>query len=201
MALTRWEIKEIPVQISQDLSHQIAVSQPDLSTFTEDGSRFLPTSPVSGGIHPLHPSGGIHPLSPSGGVTRRRVVIDATISVTDDETFGSNEHASGGKHGEAIVTHLLPQELITMVQTCGGEVRIELRLNAQTTTSEEDVIVTGDILLYEGTSEQTDDLDGQESVNFIIPRDSSTRKSYTVRNQNEGGDFAVVTMTAVNSAA
>ncbi len=153
-------------------------------------------------FHPQH-GGGIRPLglTPSGTPeVRRRVVIKAHIAVTDDETFGANEHADGDQSGEAVITNQMPQELITMVQTCGGEVRIELRLDARATEGG-DVLVTGKALLYEGTSEQTDDLDGQESVNFLAPRDNFTHKSYTVRNQDEGGDFAEITMTVSNHAA
>jgi hypothetical protein len=147
-------------------------------------------------------NGGLHPLglNPAGvPVVRRRAVIDAHIAVTDDETFGSDEHAHGDKRGEVILTSELPQELISMAQGAGGEVRIELRLDAQATL-DGDVIVTGKIQLYEGTSEQTDDLDGEESVNFVAPRDNFTRKSYTVRNQDEGGDHAEITMTVSNFA-
>jgi hypothetical protein len=145
---------------------------------------------------------GIHPLGVGGGgepEVRRRVVISAHMDLTDHETFGSNEHSSADLFGEAVVTNHMPQELIRMSDGAGGEMRVELKLDVQATI-EGDAIVTGQALLYEGTSEQTTDLDGDEPVKFLAPRDNFVSKTYTVTNEDEGDDFGVITMTVSNFA-
>lgn len=151
---------------------------------------FVPP-PAAGGIRPL----GVGP----GGVpeVRRRVTINAHMDLTDDETFGSNEHGSGDKSGEVVVTNGSPQEIINMVTTAGGEMRVELSINVQVRENG-DTKATGVTKLYEGTSEQTDDLDGTIDVDFLIPRDGIISKTYTVRNTDEGGDFATITLTSSN---
>jgi LGFP repeat len=152
------------------------------------------TPPQGGGLQPLGIGGGGVPE------VRRRVTINAHMDLTDDETFGSNEHNSGDKSGEVVVTNGSPQEIINMVTTAGGEMRVELPINVQVMTNG-DAKGTGTSKLYEGTSEQTDDLDGTLDVDFLIPRDGFVSKSYTIRNTDEGGDFAVITLTASNFPA
>ncbi|MEY2848264.1 MAG: hypothetical protein RI885_929 [Actinomycetota bacterium] len=144
--------------------------------------------------------GGLQPQGLGGGgepEVRRRVTINAHMELTDDETFGSNEHGSGDKSGEVVVTNGSPQEIINMVVTAGGEMRVELPINVQA-RSNGDTKATGTAKLFEGTSEQTDDLDGQLDVDFLIPRDGFVSKDYTIRNTDEGGDFATIKLTASN---
>ena len=38
-------------------------------------------------------------------------------------------------------------------------------------------------------------------VKFLVPRDSFTAKSYTISNEDEGGDFGVITLNVRNNAA
>ncbi len=147
--------------------------------------------PSGGGLQPQGIGGSGEPE------VRRRVTVNAHMDLTDDETFGSNEHNSGDKSGEVVVTNGSPQEIINMVTTAGGEMRVELPINVQA-RSNGDTKATGTAKLYEGTSEQTDDLDGTLDVDFLIPRDGFVSKSYTIRNTDEGGDFAVITLTASN---
>jgi hypothetical protein len=145
-------------------------------------------------------SGGLHPMGLGGNGSpevRRRVTIAAHMDLTDDETFGDNERGAADLFREAVVTNSMPQDLISMDGVAGGEMRVELRLDAQALING-DVIIQGKIELYEGTSEQTTDLDGTESVKFLIPRDNFVAKTFTIRNTDEGGDFAVVTMNTGN---
>ena len=130
---------------------------------------------------------------------RRRVVIAAHMHLTDHETFGSNEHSDADLQREAIITNRTPQQLMQMSDGAGGELKVELKLDAQA-TDEGDVILTGQVLMFEGTSENSNDLDGDEPVNFLVPRDNFTSKTYTVTNEDEGGDVGVVTLTASNFA-
>lgn len=48
----------------------------------------------------------------------------------------------------------------------------------------------GKVLLYEGTSTETNDLDGQVDVNITVPRDQFRSYSVNVKNDDEGGDHA-----------
>ncbi|MFT3973199.1 MAG: hypothetical protein QM699_07050 [Amaricoccus sp.] len=149
------------------------------------------------------PGGGLQPQGLGGDGTpevRRRVTVNAHMELTDDETFGSDEHNSGDKSGEVLVTSENPQEIINMVVKAGGEMRVELPISVQARASG-DTKATGTAKLYEGTSEETDDLDGTLDVDFLIPRDGFISKEYTIRNTDEGGDFAVIKLTASNFPA
>lgn len=156
---------------------------------------------VSSTTYVAREGGGLQPLGlgDGGGApeVRRRVTVNAHMELTDDETFASNQHGSGDLSGEVVVTNGNPQEIINMVVTAGGEMRVELPLNVQARDGG-DVKATGQAKLYEGTSEQTDDLDGTLGIDFLVPRDGFISKQFTIRNTDEGGDFAVITLTASN---
>lgn len=149
----------------------------------------------------LNQSGGLRPqgLGTNGSLeVRRRVVASANMRLTDDETFGSNEHGEASGFGEIVVTNSNPQEVMPkVIGTAGEEVRVELRLVGQALTNG-DVRITGKVELYEGTSDQSDDLDGDEDIAILIPRDEFRSYSMRVRNEDEGGDFADITMNFSN---
>jgi hypothetical protein len=62
-----------------------------------------------------------------------------------------------------------------------------------------DVRIYGVALLFEGTSEDTSDLDGRTEFTFLVPRGKMVSNSQKVRNTDEGGDFATIDMTVNNS--
>lgn len=130
---------------------------------------------------------------------RRRVVCNAHLYLTDDEWLGSDEHSDADKSAEVVLTNGSPQEVIRVSDGAGGELRVELTLNAQVREAG-DVRMVGMALLYEGTSEQDSDLDGDEPISFLVPRDGFVSKEYTVSNENEGGDTGVITLTVSNFA-
>jgi hypothetical protein len=86
--------------------------------------------------------------------------------------------------------------VLTLIDGAGGEMRVELVLIAKA-KSNGDVLVDGTAVLYEGTSEQTDerDGDGDETFQVLVPRDSITSQTIRVRNEDEGDDFADTQMT------
>lgn len=137
---------------------------------------------------------GVRPqgLGP-GGVPqiRRKVVCSGSMHITDDETFGSDEHADASSPPlEAVVSNESPLEVLPgFVGRAGGEVRVEVKLTALARNSG-DVTVTGKVYLFEGTSTETNDLDGQVDVNITVPRDQFRSYSTQVVNQDEGGDHA-----------
>ena len=151
-----------------------------------------PGTPGLGTLSHDHPEGE----SPQ---VRRRLSVGAAMQLTDDETFGSNEHSEAEKSGDAVITNDLPQKVLTLVDGAGGEMRVEVVLTAKAKDNG-DVLVDGVANLWEGTSEQTDDHDGDETFQVLVPRDSFTSQDVTVRNEDEGGDFANIQMTFNNSA-
>ncbi|HEX6686295.1 MAG TPA: hypothetical protein VF062_26220 [Candidatus Limnocylindrales bacterium] len=155
------------------------------------------TAASGGGLHPLGlPDGGTDPM------IRRVVALSATINATDHETFGSNEHGSNSGSTTMAVTNYHPQELITLDARAGGEVRVELQVTAAATGPMGDVQITGKVLLFEGDSDSTDDLDDETPIDFVIPPGWSSQKTYTVYNPGwGGGDSGTVNLTAWNNPA
>ena len=156
------------------------------------------TPPAAGG------GTGVIPQGIPGGSNkpdvRRRLVCAAHMDLTDDETFGSDEHGSADKQNEAVLTNDLPQDVLTMQKGAGGEVRVELTLLGQVKLSG-DVLIQGTALLFEGTSEHSSDLDGDIDFTVLVPRDGVISRTVTVWNEDEGGDKGVIAMTFSNFAA
>jgi hypothetical protein len=181
-------------RISNFQHGQIAWS-PALGAATSWTSYTPPATGSGAGVHPLGiPSGSNAPD------VRRRLVCAAHMDLTDDETFGSDEHARAHKQNEAVLTNDLPQDVLTMQKGAGGELRVELTLLGQVKLSG-DVLVQGKALLYEGTSEQTNDLDGDLDFTVLVPRDGVISRTVTVWNEDEGGDKGVIAMSFSNFAA
>jgi hypothetical protein len=158
---------------------------------------------VSSSSFRINNTGGVKPQGVGGdGVpeVRRRVVLSAHIDLTDDETFGSNEHGSADGQTEGFVSNKTPRTLLSLIGKAGGEVRVELSLDAVAVT-EGDVQMSGSAKLFEGTSEESDDLDGTAPINFTVPRDNFIKQSIHVRNSDEGGDFADITLVVSNFPA
>jgi hypothetical protein len=117
-----------------------------------------------------------------------------SVNITDSETFGSNEHCARGLFGTGAA-QLPTTKVATVTDTdngCGGEIRVEARITA-TLSSNGTFCMSGNqarILLYEGTSESTTDLDGEvHLVGCVQPGQTRTWQG-TVNNTDEGGDFA-----------
>lgn len=80
----------------------------------------------------------------------------------------------------------------------GGECRAELRLTGQQQNGG-NVLVTGEALFFEGTSESTSDLDGRKDFTILIPKGKMVSNTQVVKNLDEGGDYATIKMTINNS--
>jgi hypothetical protein len=128
----------------------------------------------------------------------RRLTASASIFGVDDETFGSDEYGRASFRKETTLSNSNPQDVLSMECRWGGECRVELDLTGQLVDNG-DVRVSGKALLFEGTSENTDDLDGETNFTVVVPRGKTISSSQTVRNTDEGGDYAKITMTFSNS--
>lgn len=83
----------------------------------------------------------------------------------------------------------------------GGECRVEVEATARLMNRDGDVEVHGVVKLYEGTSTNSRDLDGVRDFVFTVPADEETQvKTIHVRNDDEGGDWADVRITAYNNS-
>ncbi|GAA3445334.1 hypothetical protein [Planomonospora venezuelensis] len=120
------------------------------------------------------------------------------MHISDYETFGSNQ----------ICNHRIP---ITNTGTtgatsaywyfgkCGGEIRAEIHYSISR-DSGGFLNVKGNTYLYEGASENTADLDGEQSFRFKVPPRSTHSKLMEVWNTDEDqpADFVRLTLTLNN---
>lgn len=130
---------------------------------------------------------------------QNRIAHSVRVDITDDETFGSNEHASVSRAGTLVLDAGRPEHTDLTVGKCGGEMRVELRVTYRQAAGGA-VAVAGRALLYEGTSENTTDLDGRASFDGTVASGSSRGFNVRVRNTDEGGDFADIRVTVGNLA-
>jgi hypothetical protein len=131
--------------------------------------------------------------------TDRRVVVTASFEGQDYETFGSNEYPPPFNTTRSVIlTSDNPQGLLSFQIRWGGECRAEFNTLVQR-SSDNAVRIYGDLKLFEGTSENTNDLDGTTVIDFICPRSSTVPYEAFVRNTDENDDdWAKVKMTVTN---
>lgn len=127
----------------------------------------------------------------------RIITASATINGVDDETFGSNEFGHAEFTRETVLGDAQPQNGMRMQCRWGGECRVELDLTGQLLNNE-DVRISGVALLFEGTSEDTNDLNGRTEFTFLVPRGKTVSNQQQVKNTDEGGDFATIDMSVSN---
>ncbi|QPW51608.1 hypothetical protein G9298_28465 (plasmid) [Bacillus thuringiensis] len=131
---------------------------------------------------------------------KRRLRIQGTIEIVDDENFPeSDEYCPDQLEPSSTpLTQDNIQQVYRDSKVCGKEVRIEISLNGLLLENG-DIRVTGDIKLYEGVSDSSNDLDGTEDVNFLVPANGTpTAYPARVRNRDEGGDYAKITFNCTN---
>ena len=134
----------------------------------------------------------------------REVVLAGTMVLHDYETFANDEEKTVDFSGSGIpTTHQLGPfqthvDLPVWIDKVGGEIRGEVRLILDW-KNDSSVDVKFNIKLYEGTSEDTTDLDGEESGILNIPKDTTGNLSEEVWNTDEGSpDFIKLNMTIEN---
>lgn len=136
----------------------------------------------------------------------REVVFEGTMNLNDEENFGADETKTSQffesripaiyQLGPFQQTHV---ELLPWINDVGGEVRGEVRfiLDWKTDSS---VDVSYNIKLYEGTSADTDDLDGEDDGKLNIPKDTIGSFTKKVTNTDEDdNDFIEIIMKIYNN--
>jgi hypothetical protein len=123
----------------------------------------------------------------------RIVVIGGNIEIKDEENFGSDEIL----HGTFGVTPvrlgpLNRQQSVPYVRKWGGEIRVEVRFDL-TWNADLSVTVVSNVKLFEGTSEDTNDLDGEGGDIVTVGKDASNVPMHVyVRNDDEDDDDHVI---------
>ncbi|SMC20168.1 hypothetical protein SAMN02745857_00844 [Andreprevotia lacus DSM 23236] len=117
----------------------------------------------------------------------------------DEETFGSDEIKDPGP--EYFELELGPDKVInstTRTYHWGGEVRVEYTITVRLLVNNTiDTQVQG--LLFEGTSEDTHDLDGQGSLSFQTGVNQTSGATLTITNTDEdAGDAGVLSLSVKN---
>lgn len=143
--------------------------------------------------------------SPASAASTSRHILTLTGStyITDDESWPfSDEHCT--RSFDDIDSAQLPTDNAGQIDDtnngCGGEVRIEVHISTVLDSSGNMCVKTGKVLLFEGTSESTNDLDGTVTLaNRCIAAGQTKTWTGTVYNTAEGGDKASYTINLMNT--
>lgn len=85
----------------------------------------------------------------------------------------------------------------------GGECRVEIQLTARVVEGEQ-IRIEGDVKLFEGTSENTQDLEEEKRVDFLVPKTTRNQPlpaRYDVQLNSRGiggGDHAEISFSFTN---
>ena len=129
----------------------------------------------------------------------RRLVAKALIEGIDQDLFWE-EFGQASFWQITIFSQPEPQKILEMECRWGGECRVELQLTGRL-QPDESVQISGEAKLFEGSSEDTTDLDGQIQFTEIVAPDETISSHRTVRNTEEGrADRAHITLKLSNVA-
>lgn len=129
----------------------------------------------------------------------RRITVSADMYVEDSETFGSNETVRRQKTNAAILSAQgIAQTVMDFEVRMGGEIRVEFHVTASLIDTNGNAMIDGEVKLYEGASENTDDLDGVRQFQLYIPMGATINHFVRVNNDDEGGDYATIAMNISN---
>ncbi len=127
----------------------------------------------------------------------RKITVSGTVSAVDDEN-GSDQHGNAPVSGVALVSPGVPADVVEMSLKVGGEVRVELTLYARIADNNA-VQINGSAKLFEGTSDDTGDLEDEEAIDLQIAPDIQTDHTIHLVNSGfGGGDTADITLTFTN---
>ncbi|QIQ01501.1 hypothetical protein [Streptomyces liangshanensis] len=130
----------------------------------------------------------------------RNIVIDGTYTIRDDEGLSAGTYCNGNVATESWVNEERTPYLWWST-TCGGEIRTEMHVSAQTDAGGgARVFVT--LMLFEGTTDTNDDRDAFVEFDRYIPADKLTRPGEIalLSVENGGKDWAKFNLTLRNTA-
>ena len=128
----------------------------------------------------------------------RKLNINGTMKLLDEEIFGPDETAIVQFAESVSLDDDQLENVAYITKGVGGEVRGELEIRAQLLNNDR-IRVWVDTWLYEGTSEATQDLDGEKHFNFLLYPNQTINKQFTVWNTAENcGDYVRVGFTSKN---
>lgn len=130
----------------------------------------------------------------------RRIAGIVIIDGVDDETFGANETTHVERTVDTVVNSDQPISVMSVRHGWGGECRVELELTARLIGTGT-VQIEGVAKLFEGTSEDTTDLEEQKGISFIVPKGGiPAHQTIVVSNSGfGGGDSATIKCSLTNS--
>jgi LGFP repeat len=159
---------------------------------------------VSASYLAVHGNNGgfVHPQNAGEGSSpevRRQLSCSSVISITDDDGPDADEHGHEEKTAVENITNDVPQIVLESTGTA-DKVRVKLTITAKALDNG-DVLVNGKAQLFEGGDAMaTQGPDGQSTFTVVVPRGSFLAQSFTVKNEDEGGDFADIDVNLNNSA-
>lgn len=132
----------------------------------------------------------------------RRLTGTVIINGTDDENWPESDEKVNRVFNTAMVLDTdQPASAMDIPDVrWGGECRVELRLTAKA-ANDNAVQIEGNAKLFEGTSENTDDLEDEQVVSFSVPKGGVTaHHNIQLRNSGTGGgDHAEIGLSFTNS--
>lgn len=129
---------------------------------------------------------------------QNKISYTSVMNIVDHENFGSNEKAKVINSDIFILDNSKKTHQAFFIGKCGGEVRIELKINFKQNTNGS-ISINESAKLYEGTSTNSSDLDGTASKSLTISKNTTKKVKFRVKNTDEGGDYADITLTVTNS--
>ena len=130
----------------------------------------------------------------------RCIQVEARIQTTDDESWPwDDEHADTHHFREVLVGPWDTHEEVYFEQRMGGEIRIELRFIIDL-EMDRSVKVNINAKMYEGTSEDTDDLEDEKNcTEFRVAKGKQRNGSIRLYNDEfAGGDVSNIRFTITN---
>jgi hypothetical protein len=130
----------------------------------------------------------------------RRLTLRGTMKMEDYENFGDTEHATRTFARHSDVGPYGTHDEIHWTEKMGGEIRVELVLKIDWKI-DLSIDIAWHVKLFEGTSEETSDLDGERSGTFKVDKDAVTTLSFSVWNtdEDEPQDRADISFDLTNS--
>ncbi|MBD9731139.1 hypothetical protein IGX29_04775 [Streptomyces sp. H28] len=132
---------------------------------------------------------------------QRTVTGNLTMRIMDYESFGPNTVCNRNRTLVPRVVTVGTAKRITVRERCGGEIRVEVQYKLTHQEGGFIRVTEGVVKFFEGTSDNTTDLDGTAAfANIFLYPGQSTSRSVHVQNWNEGqpDDKADLTLTLRN---